>query len=300
MGGRKLFADVALTLSPGVRLGLIGPNGSGKTTLLRLMAGELEPDEGEIRRAERLRIVRFEQNREQLDRSVSLRRALAPESDNVEFQGSFMHVTAWAKRFLFDAGQLDMIVGNLSGGEQARVLIANLMRKPADLLILDEPTNDLDIPTLEVLEESLVEFAGAIVLVTHDRYLLDRVSTEVLALDGSGGAHPLADYAQWERIRGQLNAAPAAPVAKPKPQETKSTTPAARRLSTAEQRELAGMEDAIMRAEAVVTRLAVRLTEPEVAADHLEAQRVFTEYESAQQKVATLYARWEELEARKS
>ena len=299
MGGRKLFTDVGLTLSPGVRLGLIGPNGSGKTTLLRLMAGELEPDNGEIRRAERLRIVRFEQNREQLDRTVSLRRALAPESDNVEFQGSFMHVTAWAKRFLFDADQLDMIVGNLSGGEQARVLIANLMRRPADLLILDEPTNDLDIPTLEVLEESLVEFAGAIVLVTHDRYLLDRVSTEVLALDGAGGAHPLADYAQWERIRAELNAATAPPAVRAKPVETKPAAPASRRLSTAEQRELTGMEDAIMRAEEEVSRLQASLAEPAIAADHVQAKATFVAYEAAQRKVAALYTRWEELEARK-
>jgi ATP-binding cassette subfamily F protein uup len=218
-----------------------------------------------------------------------------------------MHVTAWAKRFLFSADQLDLIVGNLSGGEQARVLIANLMRRPADLLILDEPTNDLDIPTLEVLEESLVEFPGAIVLVTHDRYLLDRVSTEILALDGSGGAHPLADYAQWERTRSNLRESDAAHAQKPKSQPqkassttqpTRSATAAPRRLSTAEQRELAGMEAAILQAEEVVTRLHDRLADPAIAADHLEAKQVYADYEQAQEHVAKLYARWEELDAR--
>jgi ATP-binding cassette subfamily F protein uup len=298
MGDRLLFSGVDLVLSPGTRIGLIGPNGSGKTTLLRLMAGELEPDSGAIRRAERLRIVRFDQGREQLDRSLSLRRALAPESDNVEFRGSTMHVSAWARRFLFDADQLDMIVGNLSGGEQARVLVATLMRQPADLLILDEPTNDLDIPTLEVLEESLVEFPGAIVLVTHDRYLLDRVSTEVLALDGAGSAHALADYAQWERIRESRVEATPGSSARPKTQDPKSMPPAVRRLSTIEQRELAGMEMAITAAEEEVVRLHDRLADPAIAADHIEAQAVFAAYEESQERVASLYARWEELEAR--
>ena len=300
MGDRLLFSGVDLSLAPGTRMGLIGPNGSGKTTLLRLMAGELTPDAGEIRRAERLRIVRFDQNREFLDRSVSLRRALAPESDNVEFRGSWMHVSAWAKRFLFSADQLDMIVGSLSGGEQARVLIASLMRQPADLLILDEPTNDLDIPTLEVLEESLVEFPGAIVLVTHDRYLLDRVSTEVLALDGAGGAHALADYAQWERTWQSRKESEAPAAGKPKARCPKVAAPAARRLSSAEQRELAGMEAAITKAEEEVVRLHDKLADPAIAADHVEVKSVFAAYEKSQEQAAKLYARWEELESRQS
>ena len=299
MGDRQLFSDVQFTLSPGTRLGLIGPNGSGKTTLLRLLAGELEPDQGTIRRAERLRIVRFDQNREHLNRSISLRRALAPESDNVEFRGGFMHVSAWAKRFLFQSDQLDMNVGTLSGGEQARVLIANLMRQPADVLILDEPTNDLDIPTLEVLEDSLTEFPGGLVLVTHDRYLLDRVSTEVLALDGSGRSYSLADYAQWERTREEL-APPTPPPAKPKATEPKPTAPVGRRLSTNEQRELAGMEEKIVEAETLIVTLQERLSDPEIVADHRLMQVALDEYEKSQEDVAKLYLRWEELESRKA
>ena len=136
-------------------------------------------------RADSLRIVYFDQNRE-LDPELTLRRALAPDSDSVIYQDRVIHVASWAARFLFTGEQLNQPVGKLSGGERARVLIAQLMLQPADVLLLDEPTNDLDIPTLEVLEESLLEFRGALVLVTHDRYLLDRVSTIVLGLDGAG------------------------------------------------------------------------------------------------------------------
>lgn len=170
--------------------------------------------------------------------------------------------------------------------------------QPADLLILDEPTNDLDIPTLEVLEESLLDFPGAIVLVTHDRYLLDTVSTAVLALDGAGGVYPLADYAQWERLRQERKAANSPPVAGTKGKEPKAAPAPSRRLSTAEQRELAGMEDAITRAEAEIVRLHDRLADPAIAADHVEARKVFAAYEQAQAHSASLYTRWEELENR--
>jgi len=168
-----------------MRVGLVGPNGSGKTTLLRLLLGENQPATGKIQRASVLRIVYFDQTR-QLDESGTLRRALAPDSDSVIYQDRVIHVAAWAARFLFTSEQLNQPVSRLSGGERARVLIAQLMLQPADLLLLDEPTNDLDIPTLEILEESLLEYRGALVLVTHDRYLLDRVSTVVLGLDGQG------------------------------------------------------------------------------------------------------------------
>ena len=166
-------------------MGLVGPNGSGKTTLLRLLRGRVAPTVGEIRAADALRVVYFDQNRE-LDPECTLRRALAPDSDSVIYQDRVMHVASWAARFLFTGEQLNQPVARLSGGERARVLIAQLMLQPADVLLLDEPTNDLDIPTLEILEESLLEFRGALVLVTHDRYMLDRVSTVVLGLDGHG------------------------------------------------------------------------------------------------------------------
>ena len=201
LGGRTLFRDVSFTLTPGTRLGLLGLNGTGKTTLLRILSGEIGVDTGTVERAQALRIVYFDQAREQLDREQTLRQGLGAHGDTVIFQDKPIHVAGWAKRFLFDSGQLDRPMSSLSGGEQARVLIARLMLQPADLLLLDEPTNDLDIPTLEVLEDSLTDFPGALVLVTHDRYLLDRVSTVVLGLVGRGGAQLFADYWQWEQAK---------------------------------------------------------------------------------------------------
>src|ERR1700685_3972397 len=197
IGDRTLFDGLHFVITAGMRVGLVGPNGSGKTTLLRLLRGELTPTAGEIRRADWLRIVYFDQTR-QLDPDVTLRRALAPDSDSVVYQDRVIHVASWAARFLFTGEQLNQPIGRLSGGERARVLIAQLMLQPADVLLLDEPTNDLDIPTLEILEESLLEYRGALVLVTHDRYMLDRVSTIVLGLDGLGEIERFADYSQWD------------------------------------------------------------------------------------------------------
>ena len=181
MGGRLLFQNLKFALGPGARLGVLGANGSGKSTLLRILAGELEPDTGELHRAEGLRVAWFDQNRDRLDLDQPLRRALAPEGDTVIFRDRPVHVAGWAARFLFGAEQLDLPLNRLSGGERARVHIARLMLLPADILLLDEPTNDLDIPTLEVLESNLADFPGAMVLVTHDRFLLDRLSTFLLA-----------------------------------------------------------------------------------------------------------------------
>ena len=154
LGNKLLFRDVSLLLSPGTRLGLLGSNGSGKTTLIRVLTGDLPPDEGRVDPADNLRVVVFDQTREELPQDVSLRQALAGKNDSVDFRGRNIHISSWAKRFLFGIDQLDMPVGELSGGEQARILIARLMLRPADLLILDEPTNDLDIASLDAFEES--------------------------------------------------------------------------------------------------------------------------------------------------
>src|SRR5205823_4908499 len=261
----------------------------GKTTLLRLLHGALEPDSGTIRRADRLRIVIFEQDRSQLERQVSLRQSLSPEGDNVSYRDSSMHISAWAKRFLFRPEQLDMPVANLSGGEQARVLIANLMRQPADLLILDEPTNDLDIPTLEVLEESLAEFDGALVLVTHDRFMLERVSTIILALDGAGGTATFADYSQWEATRATAAAEP-----RKAPPERAADSPRQRpkRLGYREPREWDGMERAILDAERTVEDCRRALDDPAVASDPVALQARVAGLEVAEAEVDRLYARW--------
>ena len=188
MGGRLLFAHIDLILSPGIRLGIVGLNGSGKTTLLRLLAGELTPDKGTIKYADGLKIVYFDQHRAQLPGDITLRRALAPEGDTVSYRGQSIHVNSWCRRFLFSPDRLDLPFGHLSGGEKARVHIARLMLQPADILLLDEPTNDLDIPTLEVLENSLQEFPGAIVLISHDRYMLDQISNVILRERSASGS----------------------------------------------------------------------------------------------------------------
>lgn len=197
LGGRTLFKGVSLLLSPGTRLGLLGDNGMGKTTLIRVLAGALPPDAGRVAHADDLQVVLFDQKREELPRGASLMSALSPASDTVYFQGRPIHVGGWAQRFLFASEQLNMPIEQLSGGEQARILLARLMLKPADVLILDEPTNDLDIPTLGVLEESLESFPGAVVLVTHDRYMLDRLCTEIIALEGDGRVGYYGSLGHW-------------------------------------------------------------------------------------------------------
>jgi ATP-binding cassette subfamily F protein uup len=272
----------------------MGPNGSGKTTLLSLLDGTLAPDAGEIERAAGLRIVRFAQDRVGLDPAQPLRRALAPEGDTVTFRGRSLHVASWAKRFLFGPEQLEVSVGRLSGGEQARILIARLMLEPADLLILDEPTNDLDIPTLEVLENSLVDFDGGLVLVTHDRFMLDRVSTVVIALDGRGGAETFADYAQWEAARTPDAPAPRAAGA-PRPARERSRT---KRLGYLEQREWDGMEQAILAAESTAEACRRAAEDPAIVSDPEALQARYAALESARAEVERLYARWAELEAK--
>ena len=296
-GGRRLVSDLDLVVTPGTRVGLIGPNGSGKTTLLEVLAGVESPDAGEIERADELRIVRFEQERAGLDPARSLRRALAPEGDAVTWQGGSVHVAAWAKRFLFRPEQLEVPVGHLSGGEQARILIARLMREPADLLILDEPTNDLDIPTLEVLEDSLAEFDGALVLVTHDRFMLERVSTVIVALDGRGGTATFADYAQWEAARAAATPAPRKP-SEPRAVESPRSRP--KRLGYREQREWDGMEQAILDAERAVEACQREVDDPAIASDPGALQQRYGALEAARADVDRLYARWAELEAKQT
>ncbi len=299
LGGRTLFRDLSLTLTPGTRLGLLGLNGAGKTTLLRMLAGELAPDSGRVEPADALRIVYFDQAREHLDLTQTLRQGLGAHGDHVIFQDRPIHVAGWAKRFLFDSGQLDRPLTSLSGGEQARVLIARLMLQPADLLLMDEPTNDLDIPTLEVLEDSLSEFPGALVLVTHDRYLLDRVSTAVLGLDGQGGAQLYADYWQWE----QAQLAP-----KPKSEKPASAAPAVRpssgagkkKLSYLEAREWEQIESRILDAEQELESIRTEMQSPDVVSDGLRLQACYSRMQKAEARVAGLYDRWAELESKQT
>ena len=242
----------------------------------------------------------FDQNR-QLDPDLTLRRALAPDSDSVVYQERVIHVASWAARFLFNPDDLSQPVGRLSGGERARVLIAQLMLQPADVLLLDEPTNDLDIPTLEILEESLLEYRGALVLVTHDRFMLDRVSTVVLGLDGLGGAERFGDYSQWDvwQRAQQAKIAQSVPAEAPRsPSETNDVPKAAakRKLSYLEAREFASMETRIAEAERELRVLHATLEDPAIVSDAARLHVAYAQMEEAQKKVDKLYARWAELE----
>jgi ATP-binding cassette subfamily F protein uup len=318
LGGRTLFKNLNFAVTAGMRVGLVGPNGSGKTTLLRLLRGERKPTAGIIQRAEPLRLVYFDQSR-QLDPDLTLRRALAPDSDAVIYQGSVIHVAAWAARFLFDPEDLNQRIGKLSGGERARVLIAQLMLQAADVLLLDEPTNDLDIPTLEILEESLLEFKGALVLVTHDRYMLDRVSTVVLGLDGAEGAERFADYSQWDswqkrgksargkalspkvngvpRTSGGSNGQPIRSADAKTEGAAESGT--RRKLSYQDAREFANIEASIASAEAELSAKRAALADPELASDGQRLLETCAQMEEAQHAVDRLYARWAELAEKK-
>ncbi len=294
-GERPLYEDLSFTLTAGTRVGLVGANGSGKTTLLRLLLDEIKPSRGSIQRADNLRIVYFEQGR-QLDPGVTLRRALAPEGDSVIYRDRVIHVNSWAARFLFTEEQLGQPVGRLSGGERARVHIARLMLEPADVLLLDEPANDLDIPTLEILEENLLEFAGALVLVTHDRFMLDRVSTVVLGLDGRGRAERFAGYSQWEGWLAESRAARKEPG--PAPAAPPPPRPAARRHSYMEAREYETIERRIAEAERALEETRAHLEDPAVVCDGRRLHELSLEIEQAQQAIDALYARWAELEGR--
>ena len=295
LGGKKLFENLDLVLHPGDKLGLLGENGSGKSTLLKMLSGLIEPDSGTVKLAEDLKIVTFDQHREQLDLSMTLRRALCGKGDFVIYKDKPMHVVAWADRFLFRKEQLDMLLSTLSGGEQSRVLISRLMLRPADVLLLDEPTNDLDLNSLEVLEASLNDFPGALVLVTHDRYLMDRVCGRILALDGKGKATFYADLSQWEdRTAEQREASSGAARPAPAVGETKPA------LSKKEQKELSSMESNIHSAEEQLEKARAEMDDPAIATDPAELLKRHQKFELAQKKVEDLYRRWEELEALKN
>ncbi len=303
-GEQHLFANLDITLSPGSRLGLLGRNGCGKSTLMQILAGAAGDgdgvvDSGQIRVADNVKLVSFDQKREIIDPAITLRRALAPEGDSVVYRGRSLHVVSWAKKFLFQVDQLETPVGQLSGGEKARILIADLMRRPADILLLDEPTNDLDIASLDVLEASLLDFPGALVLVTHDRYLLDRVCHSILGFGGPEGVTYYAEYTQWlkdlaqqKKEKGRSKKISSFPdkkkISKPQKKE---------RLSYLDQREYDQMEGKIGDLEDRVAELQRKMELPEIVSDSVKLGDCWQELEETQGKVEKLYARWDELEA---
>ncbi len=269
LGGKQLFHGIDFTLSPGTRLGIVGKNGTGKTTLLKMLMNEVTPDFGTIKYADNLQIVYFDQHRDTVDPNLTLRQALS-STDTVNYQGKEIHVVGWANRFLFSSDRLELPVRCLSGGERARILIARLMLKPADVLLLDEPTNDLDIPTLEVMEESLKEFPGALVMISHDRCLMDNVCTTILGLRQDGTHGFCAEYAKWrDSEESQAQASKGKPSSKKK------------KLSYKEKEELEKMGETIESLEKEM--------------ELLQKDGKYTELATAQKKLEQLFHRWEEL-----
>ena len=297
LGKKVLIEGLDLTLVPGMRIGLLGPNGCGKSTLMNIISEELTLDSGTLTKATGAKVVKFDQNRNMLNPNLTLREAITPAGANeIVYMGKTMHVAGWAQKLRFRGDQLESPVRTLSGGEQARVLLGQLMLQPADILLLDEPTNDLDIPSLEVLEESLNAFPGAVVLVTHDREMLDRICHVLLAFEGNGKIGAYADYEQYKRIlSGELNEDGSEKrSAKKGSPKTEDTAKPAKKLSYKEQREWDSMEEAIMNAEAALELLQENMPQSDVP-DEMTAY--YEELATAQEKVDRLYKRWSELEA---
>jgi ATP-binding cassette subfamily F protein uup len=304
-GDRTILSGIEMKITRNTRLGLIGRNGAGKSTLIKLIAGTESPDAGEIRRAEALQVLYFEQNRETLDPGLTVLRTVCPYGETVEFQGRKMHVRSYLDRFLFSGQQVEVQVGKLSGGEQARLLLARLMLRPSNLLILDEPTNDLDFQTLSVLEDCIEEFPGAVILVTHDRRFLDEVCDQILAIPE---LISFSDITQWERwFRASLKASRGSSLAAPvgggvsaaeviagnQPEVSRK-----KRLSYKEQLEFDRMEGVILGLESELSRLQAESESPEVASHAVRLTEISGRMGELQSEIERLYARWAELEAK--
>lgn len=282
LGGKELFKGVDITLSPGSRIGVVGKNGTGKTTLLKLLAGEIQPDLGTIKYADDLKIVYFDQHRNKIDPNVTLKEALSPDSDYVDYHGRQIHVNGWAQKFLFHSDRMGLPVRCLSGGERARILIARLILEPADILFLDEPTNDLDISTLEVIEESLLEFPGAVVLITHDRCMMDRICTKLLGLGEGLERDFFAEYSQWEAAcNGKRISKEPQKVEVKEPLKKKS-------LSYKEKKELENMEATISQLEEEIEKMHGELST-------CSSPDLYQGVANKEKELEALFQRWQDL-----
>ncbi len=301
-GSRTIFGGVNLLVAPGVRVGLLGANGCGKSTLLRVLLGDEPPSSGSVLRAEGLRVAYFAQDRGVLDPERSVAETVCPLGEHVAFRGARIHVRGYLERFLFTHDQCKLAVGSLSGGEQGRLLLAQLMLQPADVLVLDEPTNDLDLLTLGVLEDALVEHEGAVLLVSHDRSFLDAVATTILAFDTREQAPqsvvPFASLDQWEAWHRQPAVAPAAKRTLParKRDNDASATTSKRKLGYLEQREYDGIEAKLATAESALRAAIADSEAPASASDAPRLVELLALIAARQAEVDHLYARWAELE----
>jgi ATP-binding cassette subfamily F protein uup len=303
--GRAIVADLSVRIMRGDRVGLIGPNGSGKTTLLRLLLEDLPPDRGEVRHGANLTIAYYDQQREQLDPERTVFDTIADGSDTVTVSGQTRHVHGYLRDFLFPPERAASPVRALSGGERNRLLLARLFTRPANLLVLDEPTNDLDIETLELLEAMLADWPGTLLLVSHDRAFVDHVVTSTLVFEGDGRVQEyIGGYADWLRQRHESAAATRpATAARQKAAASLSASPAtsstSRKLSYREQQDLATLPTRIEGMETELEQLNARVAAPEFykePADVIHA--ALTRVETLQQEILDTYARWDELDSR--
>lgn len=293
--GRFLFKDFSFLVGPKTRVGLVGKNGSGKSTLIRMLIGQEKPETGSVFINEDVKVAYFEQQKQELQQDVSVLKTICPEGDYVHVQGQPIFAKSYLYRFNFKSEQMDLPVRRLSGGEQSRLMIAKLMMQTEPILVLDEPTNDLDINTLDVLQEALRDFPGAVILVTHDRFFMDQVANRIVALtENNGEVLQFADFFQWEEW---YNSVGIKQKFKPeaKSQSSDATPVAKAKLSYKDQREFDTMEATIQEAEKKVAELEEKLNQTEVQSDFAKLQELGLELTQAQARVEKLYKRWEEL-----
>jgi ABC transport system ATP-binding/permease protein len=301
-GQRQIVRDFSARIQRGDKIGVIGPNGAGKTTLLRLILGELKPDEGTVRQGTKIDVAYFDQFRTQLNPDSSLVDVISPGSDYVEIGGAKKHVIGYLEDFLFAPERARSPVSSLSGGERNRLLLARLFARPANVLVLDEPTNDLDIETLELLEELLQNYDGTLFLVSHDRTFLDNVVTQTIAAEGDGVWKEYAGgYSDWAAYKASLAKDAVKPKAAAKP-AAKAAEPARAKtdkLSWKEQRELEALPGNIAALEGEQAELSQRLADPEIyRTDPPAAQMAAERLAAIDDELTVLLERWEALEAR--
>jgi ATP-binding cassette subfamily F protein uup len=301
-GDKRVVEKFSARIMRGDKIGLIGPNGSGKSTLLKLILGEIEPDSGRVRRGTKVTVAYFDQFRAALDEEATLADTIAPGSDYVEIDGARKHVISYLGDFLFPPERARSPVKSLSGGERNRLLLARLFSQPANVLVLDEPTNDLDIETLELLESLLQDFAGTLFLVSHDRAFLDNVVTQTIAFEGAGRWKEYAGgYSDWQRARTGADRASAAEIEKLKPAARATPERKRAKLTWKEERELERLPDDLEALEREQGDLARRLADPTSYADRtLDLRALNARHEAIEAELSRLLARWEELEAKRS
>jgi ATP-binding cassette subfamily F protein uup len=302
-GDQQVVRDFSTRILRGDRIGIIGPNGAGKTTLLRLILGELMPDSGTVKRGTKLEVAYFDQFRAQLDPEATLADVISPGSDWVEIAGARKHVVGYLGDFLFAPQRARSPVKSLSGGERNRLLLARLFARPANVLVLDEPTNDLDIETLDLLEDLLQDYPGTLFLVSHDRAFLDAIVTQTIAAEGDGTWHEYAggysDWAAYQAGRKEAAAQKSALTERQAPPPQKSTPkPKTDKLSWKEQRELEALPDRIAALEAEQQALTARLEDPALYDKPQDAQAVAARLAAIEDELLGLLERWETLETR--